>query len=393
MATRKQGWLIALLPLLLLAALISIFVATDGAGLQVTPAAPVEQLDFERVVLQDQAILADVRNSSPQPVTIAVVYVNDAVIAADAHPSNTIPRLGRTTIRIPYHWVQAEPLHITLLSAAGIRSEHLIDVATATPTPGLDTFLRFLLIGLYVGVIPVGLGMLWYPALRRLGRKGLQFILALTVGLLAFLAVDALDEAFELAADVPGIFQGKTLVIAFTALSLLALLAAGQRPASGRAATDPAARRLRVAWLIALGIGLHNLGEGLAIGAAYAVGSATLGTFLVIGFTLHNVTEGIGIVAPLTRARPPLSQFVKLAALAGVPAILGTWIGGFFTSPVISTICFAVGAGAILQVIYEVGKLIWEQSSADEGSALSWLNAGGLTAGLAAMWLTALLVK
>lgn len=393
-AGRQSHWAMALLPLLLLAAIIGIFLATDGAGLKVEPAAPIEKVEFERVVLKDGEILAYVRNSSPEPVKIATVFVNEAVVEAEAHPSDEISRLGQAIIRIPYHWVAAEPVRITLLTANAIKFEHEVAAATATPEPGRDTFVSFLLIGLYVGIIPIGLGMLWYPFLQRMGRSGLQFILALTVGLLAFLAVDTLDEALEFAEKVPGAFQGKMLVVAFTLLALLALVAAGQRPVRGAAGgVEAAARRLRLAYLIALGIGLHNLGEGLAIGAAYAAGEAALGAFLVIGFTLHNATEGVGIVAPLTQHKPAFRHFLGLAALAGAPAVLGTWIGGFVVHPVVSTVFFAIGAGAILQVIYEVGKLIWEQSAADQKPAFSWLNVGGLTAGLAFMWVTALLIK
>ena len=150
----------------------------------------------------------------------------------------------------------------------------------------------------------------------------------------------------------------------------------------------------RVAALIALGIGLHNFGEGLAIGAAFATGAAALGSFLVVGFTLHNITEGIGIAAPLTRAeRPPLRAFVLLALLAGGPAILGTWVGALAFSPFLAALFLSIGAGAILQVIWEVGKLLTRDAQRAGQSAVSWLNFGGLTAGIVIMYLTALLVK
>lgn len=389
----KHAWLAALIPMLMLAGMIAVFFATDGAGLKVEPAAPIENLQFERVVLADGYVYAYVRNNGPEAANVATVFVNDAVIEATAYPSGEIPRLGKTLLQIPYHWVEAEPIHIVLLTANAVKFEHEVAAAVVTPEPGWDTFVRFFLIGLYVGIIPVGLGMLWYPSLRRMGRTGLQFVLALTVGLLAFLGVDTLGEAFELAEKVPGPFQGKMLVIFFTLLALCALIAAGRLSDRGSVAIDAASRRLRLAYMIAFGIGLHNLGEGLAIGAAYAVGEASLGAFLVVGFTLHNVTEGVGIVAPVTQHKPALKHFILLAALGGAPAILGTWIGGFVVNPVLSTIFFAVGAGAIFQVIYEVGKLLWEQSGADQKPALSWNNLGGLTAGLAIMWLTALLIK
>jgi zinc transporter, ZIP family len=137
---------------------------------------------------------------------------------------------------------------------------------------------------------------------------------------------------------------------------------------------------------------LHNLGEGLAIGAAFALGEAALGVFLILGFTLHNVTEGIGIAAPLVRDRPRLAHFAGLALLAGGPAIIGTWIGAFVYSPFWTTIFLAVGIGAILQVIVEVGRLIWRSQRTAGEPALTWATFGGVAAGIAVMYLTALLV-
>jgi zinc transporter ZupT len=151
---------------------------------------------------------------------------------------------------------------------------------------------------------------------------------------------------------------------------------------------------LHLAAMIALGIGLHNLGEGLAIGAAFATGAAALGSFLVIGFTLHNITEGIGIVAPLVRNETPsLKTFAGLVLLAGGPAILGTWIGGLAFSPLLATIFLSLGAGAILQVVWEVGRLLVREAQRQEQPTLSWLNFAGLAAGVLIMYLTAFLVK
>jgi zinc transporter ZupT len=154
---------------------------------------------------------------------------------------------------------------------------------------------------------------------------------------------------------------------------------------------DPARQRLYVATLIALGIGLHNLGEGLAIGTAFALGEASLGAFLVIGFTLHNVTEGVGIAAPVTRDRPTLAQFVGLGLLAGAPAILGAWLGGFSSSPLLATIFLGVGAGAIWQVIVEVGGLLRRDAEREGMPMVSWLNVAALVAGIGVMYVTALL--
>jgi zinc transporter ZupT len=149
---------------------------------------------------------------------------------------------------------------------------------------------------------------------------------------------------------------------------------------------------LFISYMIALGIGFHNLGEGLAVGAAFALGEVSLGTFLVVGFTLHNITEGVGIAAPVAKQRPPLYHFVLLALLAGGPAILGTWIGGFAFDPLLAVIFLSIGAGAILQVVYEVGRLIIRSSQRDNVSSLAWSNVAGLLVGITIMYLTAFLV-
>jgi zinc transporter ZupT len=206
------------------------------------------------------------------------------------------------------------------------------------------------------------------------------------VGLLVFLFVDTVLEAVEIAGELPGVFQGIPLVVFGTLFSLGILMAISQR----RGHTTPT----MIATFIALGIGLHNLGEGLAIGAAFATGAAALGSFLVVGFILHNITEGIGIAAPLVKEeRPKLITFILLALLAGLPAVLGTWIGGFAFSPFWAVLFLSLGAGAILQVIWEVGRMLYRDAQRKQQPVISWLNFAGLTAGVLIMYVTALLVK
>jgi len=144
-----------------------------------------------------------------------------------------------------------------------------------------------------------------------------------------------------------------------------------------------------VAYLIAIGIGLHNLGEGLAIGAAYNLGKLALGTFLVIGFMLHNTTEGLGIVAPVAREGAALRDLVGLGLVAGAPTIAGTWLGGFTYSPVLATLFLALGAGAIFQVVYEVLKLMIADAAQEVATLINVL---GFALGLLIMYLTGLFV-
>jgi zinc transporter, ZIP family len=378
--------LLALLPLLLLGALLA-FIVVTGAGLGARTAPPIEDLTIDRITLPaPNQMVIEVTNGGADPVTIAQVLVDDAYWEFAISPVATIPRLGRATLTIPYPWVQDEMHVVQLLSSNGVPFEG--EVAVATETPGVDmaTLARYALLGIYVGFIPVGLGLMWYPFLRRLGSRGLQAVLSLTVGLLLFLLVDTLAEALEIIVAAPGVFGGAPLVWMVALLAFLGLIALG----GGRKGQDVS--RLGVSYRIALGIGLHNLGEGLAIGAAFAFGEAALGTFLVIGFTLHNITEGIGIAAPIARERPALWHFVALAALAGLPAVLGVWIGGFIYNALAVSVFLALGAGAIAQVVYEVGRLILRQSKEESTSALSPVVFGGLVAGIAVMYGTALLV-
>jgi ZIP family zinc transporter len=377
---------LALIPLLLLGGLLALLVVT-GAGLGARTAPPIEELTVDRISLPaiDQ-MLVEVTNGGPDPVTVAQVLVDDNYWSFSISPGPEIPRLGHATIGIPYPWVQDEPHVVTLVSSNGVTFEGELAVATMSPAPDAATFGRYALLGIYVGFIPVGLGLLWYPFLRRLGRGGMQAVLSLTVGLLIFLFFDTFAEALEIVAATSGAFGGAPLIFLVALLAFGALLALGA-PARGRETS-----KLGLAYRIALGIGLHNLGEGLAIGAAFALGEAALGAFLVIGFTLHNITEGIGIAAPIARDRPAWWHFVLLAALAGLPAVLGVWIGGFVYNALFAALCLALGAGAIAQVIYEVGRLIVRQSRDEGAPLLSPATFGGLAAGILIMYATALLV-
>jgi ZIP family zinc transporter len=387
---RGPGWvLLGLLPLLGLGVLLALIVL-NGAGVGREDQPPIEDLTVERVALPTPyEISVRVTNGGPEPVSLSQVVVNDAIWNFRVEPDNTIPRLGSATVTIPYTWVEGEAYEIVLITSTGATFAAEVPVAVLTPGFSAETFLRYALIGTYVGVIPVALGLLWYPFLRRLGTAGMGAVLALTVGLLVWLVVDTLLEAVEVAGRLPGVFSGVPLVILLALLTMLGLLGAERLFRRGR----EEASRLGTSYRIALGIGLHNLGEGLAIGAAFALGEAALGVFLVVGFTLHNITEGVGIAAPILKVRPHLAHFVGLALLAGGPAIVGTWIGGFAYSNLASTVFLAVGAGAILQVIYEVTRLLLRDAARAKAPALSAPNLGGFAAGVAVMYATALLVS
>ncbi|HZJ10772.1 MAG TPA: hypothetical protein VFD39_13825 [Trueperaceae bacterium] len=381
----RLTWLWAVIPLAILAGLIALFLVTDPLAPLGVSVPPIEQLTVERTVLDDDGITLFVRAGGSEPIGIAQVQVDGAYWEFSQEPAGELARLQTARLDIPYPWVEDETHHVVVLSNTGVPFEHTIEVAEPSPQPTPARFMAFALLGLYVGVVPVGLGLLFYPFLKTLGRRGLQFLLALTVGLLAFLLIDTLLEGMELAAGAAGAFQGSALVWLAALVSFVVLFAIGRR--GGRAPNG-----LGLATYLALGIGLHNLGEGLAIGASFASGQAALGAFLVIGFTLHNITEGIAIASPLTRQRVSLLTFVLLGALAGLPAVFGTWLGVFAFSPHWAALFLGIGAGAILQVMVEVGASLF-RSGQREGKLLPGASLAGFVLGALVMYLTAFLVN
>ena len=379
-------WLKGLGPLVLLAALVALFVRVGPVGVFRQEFPPVEDLTLERIRLPEPGVMeVRVVNGGPQPVTVAQVMVDDANWVHTLDGSRTLARLDSRTVRIPYPWVEGEPLTVTLVTSTGLTFSK--DVAVATVSPPIDARYvgTFALLGIYAGVIPVFIGLLWLPFLRAVHRRWVDFFLCITIGLLVFLGFDALEEAFQTSPQVPGAYQGTALVVLGLLGTPLAIGALGRWRARARGERSP----LYVATLIAFGIGLHNLGEGLAIGASYATGEIALGTFLVIGFLLHNTTEGLGIVTPMADQRPRLGVLVLLGAIAGLPTVLGAWLGGFTYSPLWTTLFFAIGAGAIVQVVYELARLLARRSGA---GLLAPLNAAGAILGLLIMYATGLLV-
>jgi zinc transporter, ZIP family len=379
-------WFKGLGPLVLLAGLVFLFLRIGPVGVFRATFPPVEELTLERVRLPEPGVMeVTVVNGGPEPVTIAQVMVDDANWVHTVDGTRKVERLERRRIRIPYPWVEGEPLTVTVVTNTGLTFSTEIAVATQSPPVDARYLGTFALLGVYAGVIPVFIGLLWLPFVRSVDRRWIDFFLSLTIGLLVFLGVDALDEAMETSAMVPGAFQGPALVLFGLLGTPLVIGALGEWRARVRGERSA----LWVAALIAFGIGLHNLGEGLAIGTSYATGEIALGTFLVIGFLLHNTTEGLGIVTPLAGERPRLRTLVLLGAMAGVPTVLGAWIGGFSYSPIWTTLFFAIGAGAIVLVVYELWRLFARRTSA---GLLAPLNAAGVLAGMLIMYATGLLV-
>jgi len=373
------------LPLLLLAALLILFAQVGPIGVFRAAFPPIEELTFERIAFPEAGLIrVHMVNGGPEPVTVAQVIVDDAYWEHTVTPDRDVGRLESIVVEIPYPWVDGDPVAVSIVSSTGVTFAAEVDVATQSPQINRSYVVTFALLGIYVGVIPVFLGLLWLPFLSGISRHWVDFFLSFTVGLLLFLGVDALEGALSLTGQVASAFQGVGLIVIGAVGTPLLIHAMSRR---GR--RDSAVTPLGLSGLIAVGIGLHNLGEGLAIGSSYAVGEVALGTSLVFGFLLHNTTEGLGIVAPLARSRPSIGKLAVLGLIAGAPTILGTWIGGFSYSPTASVLFLAIGAGAIVQVIAVLGRSM--RSDGRDG-LMGPLNATGVVVGLIVMYATGLFV-
>jgi zinc transporter ZupT len=385
---RLPGWALAAGALALIAAALVALAVAGGDALPERSGPPVEELAVERSVLEPNRIELSLRNTGPDPVEISQVFVNDAFVDFEA-TARRIGRLGSETVTLAYPWQEGQPYLVSLVSSTGVVIEHEIPAAVETPAADGDFFGLMALLGTYVGIIPVVLGMLLLPAMRRFHQRWVRVLLALTIGLLAFLAVDGALEGLDLADASGGAFGGAELVflgagLAFLALTGLDRYLQGRR---GRAAAG-GSRGFQLALMVAIGIGLHNLGEGLAIGSAYAVGELALGAFLVVGFAIHNTTEGIAIVAPLTRERAGPARLLGLGLIAGAPAILGALIGASIDNAELSAFLLGVGVGAIVQVIVQIAPALRDSA----GRILDAANAAAIAAGALALYLTGLLV-
>jgi ZIP family zinc transporter len=383
----RLNWrLWAVVPVLLLALAVGVVVSAGSSLVDLVGSNPpsADNFDIRRIEFEPGEIRILVRNPQRDDLTIANVNVDDAIVPYSVDGPTTLGRLRSSTIVVPFQWVDGDPITVGVTSSTGIQTVKEVPAAVETPQPSVQGFFGYALIGLLVGVLPIAFGLLWLPALRQASPVWLATFMTFTAGLLTFLGIEALTESFELQAALPASLGGAGLVLLGVALSFLGMTALAGRLAGGSAATG-----MTLALLIAVGIGLHNLGEGLAIGASFALGELQLGAFLIVGFMIHNVTEGLGIATPVAKTRVTVLALAGLALIAGAPAILGAWIGGYTTSDVLGALFFAIAAGAALQVVVEVGRYVARTAP---GGLRSGHAIAGFIVGIATMYVTGVLV-
>jgi zinc transporter, ZIP family len=406
----------AIIPFVVLTAMILFLFSPIGQSF-LNSGVPMPEVTIEKIEFQEGRIVAFIRNTGPVDITIAQADINDRIHLAAIEPSRSLPRLTEAQVIIPFPWNPAEPYEVGITTSDGVRFSKNVEAAAQVLTPNVEQVLLFAIIGVYVGIIPIMIGLLWYPFIRRLSTNKYNFFLSLTAGLLVFLGIDAVLESNEIISEnVAAIFNGQVLIVMVVIVSFLVLLYASetltQRAAkksvsanystsslSSSASTTSQKQQqelikpLAISLMIAIGIGLHNFGEGLAISAAVLLGKAALGTFLIVGFTLHNTTEGLAIVAPIAKSgQVMIRKLIVMGFIAGAPTIAGAWIGGFLYSPLAAVIFLSVGAGAIFQVVYSIASWISRTSSHNRMTLINTSTIAGFAIGMLIMYTTGLLI-
>jgi len=421
----KRTILFGVVPIIVIGAMIILLLNSPGILFQ-SSVKPLPEISIEKVEFSDRGIVAFVRNTGPSNTTIAQADVNDRIHPAAIEPSRILTRLADAKVIIPFVWNIGEPYKIGITTDDGTRFEKTVSSAAPAPRPTVQQASTFAIIGTYVGIIPVMMGLIWYPFIRRLSPNKYNFFLSLTAGLLVFLGIDALIESNDIAVNtLAPAFNAQILIIMVAIVSFITLLYVSQRliqraskrskpeieyktgysshsepdsPLSDIRSSSTSSqqqlliRPIAISMMIAIGIGLHNFGEGLAIGAAVLLGEVALSSFLILGFTLHNTTEGLAIVAPMAKSRRiPVTKLMIMGLIAGGPTIIGAWIGGFLYSPIATVIFLSIGAGAIFQVVYSIGSWMYHTNGSRGLLNNHWIIIG-FAFGMLIMYLTGLLV-
>lgn len=354
---RKNGtvfWkvLLGILSLGLLAGVSYFFWNNNGLEMVLPAGAAPEAIHFEATNLQPGQFMFTLRNSTPKAITITTANINESILPFVIKPDKTIPPLGKATLYITYPWVQGEAYNIDITTSDSSTFHTIVDSASATPPLTTPFMLNLTLIGLIIGLIPMFIGMTWFPVITRAGAGLYLFLMALAVGLLVYLGIAVANQALENTQGIGGAFQGIELLVVGSAVTFALLHALGHL--GGGARKEEKAHALQQAWMVTTRISLQNLAEGLAVGAIFSFGVTGLGFLLIVGLIFQNLVEGLRLIASMEKEERSLLRLFVMGLMAGIPAILGIWIGGATDSQLFQIFLFSIGAGAVFESVYSL---------------------------------------
>ena len=343
------------------------------------------EIFIENIDFLDTEILVTVRNVGHTSIKIAMADINDRIQPAAVEPDNKLERFEVALVRIPFAWNESEPYLIGITTDDGTRFEKEVKSSFHSLSLDFDTVLLFIIIGLFVGVLPIFIGLLWLPFIRLIKSK-YNFFLSFTIGLLLFLAIDTLEELFHISKDLSS-FNSSLLIVTIILLSVICLHHFSNKLTKMSYSNSGLLKYIYVAIIIAIGIGLHNFGEGISIGTAVRIGQMSLGNFLIMGFTIHNVTEGVAIATPMSKEKS-VKHIIIVASIAGFPTIFGILVGGFVYSAIASVIFLSVGVGSIIYII--ITLLAWIKIK--YGNMTNISNTSGILLAMISMYVTSIIV-
>ena len=346
-------WLLAALGLLAA----TLFVAGNFGGPAVDGSASAEEsLRVEEILLEPGRIDLLVRNTGSGELTIAQVTINGAAWLSLTLPGPIVEPGAEAAIRLDdYEWLAGKPYEIVIFTSRANAFPTYIASARATFQPTNANVNVIIWLGIVIGLLPVLLGLLWYPGLGQFGRQGglfLAMLSAVGLGLLGLKLVADIIEWLDAPFEIFG--QGGLLVLGGVGLFVGLNFLGRYQEATG---ADQLGRQFLTAQRIALGVGLFSLGQGIILGGEIGQDLLAPGAWSVTGLLLVNLIKGLGIISPLPAAKVTggsIGQLALMGIVGGFPAILGVWFGVFYSAPLLTALLLGAGLGAVAAVVYQL---------------------------------------
>ncbi|MEM7032645.1 MAG: hypothetical protein AAF629_24035 [Chloroflexota bacterium] len=376
-------------PLIILGGLIA-WLIISPPQLRLFSTAATEQLDIEQVILQPGRFELVVRNTGAESLSIAQVTINDAAWISLVLPKTTIDPLTRATIQLDdYEWIEGQTYQIIIYTTTA--NTFVVDIPDARVTPQLTqpNLLTLLLSGFLIGMLPLYVGLSWWPMLRQLYLPSWLIWVGVAIGLIFGRGVDLLPLVPHFVRHIGALYQAWGLVI----IGLVFALGMLYRRAS-QGGDDTSQDRFLQAYRVVIALGLLGFGEGLILGQVMGsqVSAAPLwlqSPLWIVGLLILNASKGLILALILSDLRPMWVQWILFGFIAGFPLMLGIVLGAF---PMAMPLLILLTGAAIGAFIWVNVELLWLARTESDNAPYWGQIAVGVTIGLILTWLVNLAV-